>query len=123
MVDDSIRLRLFPHTLTRNVAKWYFELPSALANTFGALQMEFLKKFQITIHYETRMELLTTLRQDTSTHIFDHIHEWRCRWRIVKAPISGYLLADWFCKSLLPQISKDIALAGTIIEDQSILHA
>ena len=45
MVDDSVRLRLFPRTLTGNAAKWYIELPHALVNTFDALAMDFLKQF------------------------------------------------------------------------------
>ena len=43
--------------------------------------------------------------------------------RLVKAPIPDFLLTDWFCKSLLPQIARDVALGGAIIEDQSIRHA
>lgn len=39
MVDYSIWLRLFPHTLTGNAAKWYNELPYVSFNTFGALAM------------------------------------------------------------------------------------
>lgn len=85
--------------------------------------MELLKNFQLPIRYETRMELLTTLCQDTSTHIFDHIHEWRHRQRLVEAPIIDYLLVDWSCKSFLPQIAKDVSLGDVVIEYQSILHA
>lgn len=92
-------------------------------NTFDALAMKFLKHFQLPIRYETGTELLTSLRQDIATHISDHMHEWRCRWRLVKAPLLDYLLAAWFCKSLLPQIAKDVTLGGVIIEDQSICRA
>jgi len=123
MVDDSIRLCLFPHTLTRNTTKWYIELPRASVNTFGTLAMEFLKHFQLPIRYESRMELLTSLCHDTTTHISDHIHEWRHRKRLVKAPLPDYLLADWFCKSILPHIAKDVTLGGAVIEDQPIRHA
>ena len=61
MVDDSIWLLLFSHTLTGNADKWYIELPRVSVNTFSALAMDFLKHFQLPIHYETRMELLTLL--------------------------------------------------------------
>jgi len=37
MVDNSIRLRLFPRTLTRNIAKWYIVLPHTLVNAFETL--------------------------------------------------------------------------------------
>lgn len=56
-------------------------------------------------------------------HISDHIHEWRHRRRLVKAPIPDFLLTNWFCRSLLPQIARDVALGGVVTEDQSICHA
>lgn len=123
MVDESIWLWLFPCKLIGNATKWYIKLPCTSINTFGTLAMEFLKHFHLPVHYETGMELLTNLCQDTSTHISHHIHEWRCRRRLIKAPIPYYLLTDWLCKSLLPQIAKDIALGGAVTEYQSIRHA
>ena len=69
------------------------------------------------------MELLTLLCQYTTTHISDHIHEWRRRRRLVKAPIPDHLLANWFCKSLLLHISKDIGISSAVIEDQCIRRA
>ena len=65
-------------------------------------------------------DLLTSLRQNTSTHISDHIHGWR---RLIKAPISDQLLADWFTKSLLPPISRDVAMGGAVTEEQAISRA
>jgi len=38
-------------------------------------------------------------------------------------PILDNLLSDWFCKSLLPPISKEVSLAGVITEEQSICRA
>ena len=78
---------------------------------------------QLPIWYDTGTELLTSLRQDTSTHISDHIHEWRRRHRLIKAPIPDQFLADWFVKSLLPVIAKDVALSGAVTEEQVILRA
>lgn len=121
MVGDNIRLQLLPHTLIGNAAKWYIELPCTLVNTFGALAMEFLKQFHFPIRYKTKTKLLNTLHQDTCTHISHHIHEWRRR--MVKAPSPYYLLVDWFCKSLLPQIFMDISLGGAITKYQSIHRA
>jgi hypothetical protein len=76
LMDDSIRLRLFQRTLTGSVAKWYIELPRASFHDFNSLAMSFLTHFQLPIRYETGTELLTSLRQTTSVHISDHIHEW-----------------------------------------------
>lgn len=67
MVDESVYLRLFPHTLARNARKWYIELPCTSINTFDALAMEFLKYFQLPIRYEMGTELLTSFFQDTAT--------------------------------------------------------
>ena len=68
-------------------------------------------------------ELLTSLRQNTATHISDHIHEWKRQRRLVKAPILDALLADWFTKSLLPKISCDVAMSGAVTEEDIIRHA
>ena len=105
MLDDSIKLHLFPRTLTGNATKWFIELPTSSFHDFGSLAMAFLTQFQLPIRYETGTNLLTSLCQNTATHIFDHIHEWHRRQRLVKAQITDGLLADWFTKSLLPQIA------------------
>jgi hypothetical protein len=57
--------------------KWYIELPCASFHDFNSLAMSFLMHFQLPIRYEMGTKLLTSLRQITSVHIFDHIHEWR----------------------------------------------
>ena len=67
--------------------------------------------------------LLTSLRQNTSTHISDHIHEWRRQRRLIKAPILDQLLADWFTKSLLPPIARDVAMGGAVTEEKAISRA
>jgi hypothetical protein len=76
-MDDSIRLRLFQCTLTGLVAKWYIELQCGTFQDFNSLAMDFLTHFYLPICYKTDMELLTSLRQNNSIHISDHIHEWR----------------------------------------------
>jgi hypothetical protein len=76
-MNDSIRLRHFQRMLTRPAEKWYTELPCNSFIDFNSLAMDFLNHFQLPIQYETNTELLNSLRQSTSTHISDHIHEWR----------------------------------------------
>jgi hypothetical protein len=122
-MDDSIRLRLFQRTLTGSAAKWYIELPRASFYDFNSLAMSFLTHFQLPIRYETGTELLTSLRQTTSIHISDHIHEWRRRRRLIKAVIPDQLLAEWFTKSLLPQIARDVAMGGVVTEEEAIARA
>ena len=85
--------------------------------------MAFLMQFQLPIRYETCTYLLTSVHQTTSTHISDHIHEWRRRRRLIKVPIPDQLLVDWFTKSLLPPISIDVSMGGAVIEEQAISHA
>ena len=79
--------------------------------------------FQLPIHYEMGIDLLTFLQQNTATHIYDHIHEWRRKRRLIKAPIPDQLLADWFTKYLLPPISRDVDMGGSVIEEQAIIRA
>jgi len=123
LMDDSIRLRLFQRTLTGVAAKWYIELPGNSFVNFERLAITFLNHFQLPVRYETGTELLTSFRQNTSTHISDHIHEWRRRRRMIKAEIPGQFLVDWFVKSLLPYIAKDVALSGVTTEEEAIIRA
>ena len=123
LMDDYVHLRLFQHTLTGTAAKWYIELPQHSFVDFSSLATIFLTHFQLSIHYEKGMDILTSLHQNTSTHISDHIHEWR-RWRrLIKAPIPYQLLADWFTKYLLPPISRDVAMGGVVTEEHAISRA
>ena len=84
-MDGSIHLRLFQRILTGIAAKWYTELPQHSFWDFNALEMALLTHFQLPIRYEIGTDLLTLLRQTTSTHIFDHVHEWRRIRRLIKA--------------------------------------
>ena len=97
--------------------KWYVELPQHSFVDFGSLATVFLTHFQLPICYEMGTDLFTSLCQNTSAHISDHIHEWR-RWRIlIKAPIPDQLLADWFTKYLLPPIAQYVSMGGTVTEE------
>ena len=104
LMDDSILLRLFQRTLTDMAAKWYIRLPQHLFVDFNSLETFFLTHFRLPIRYEIGTYLLTSLLQNTSTHIYYHIHEWRRHRRLIKTPILDQTLADWFTKSLLPPI-------------------
>jgi hypothetical protein len=117
LMDDSIRFRLFQRTLTSSTTKWYIELPHASFHDFNSLAMSFLKHFQLPIRYEMGTELLTSLHQTNSVHISDHIHEWRRRRRMIKAVIPDLLLVEWFTKSLLPPIARDVAMGGAVTEE------
>jgi hypothetical protein len=123
LMDDSVRLCLFQRSLTRVTAKWYIELKGGSFRSFNDLEMEFLTHYQLPIRYEIGTELLTSLRQNNATHISDHIHEWQRRRRMIKTQILDKILTKWFTKSLLPPISRDVAMVGATTEEKAILHA
>jgi hypothetical protein len=123
LMDDSIRLCLFQRTLTVSATKWYIELPHDFFHDFNSFAMSFLTQFQLPIHYETGTKLLTSLRQTDSVHISDHIHEWRRRRRMIKVIIPDILLVEWFTKSLLPPITRDVAMGGMVTEEETIARA
>ena len=70
-------MRLFQRILTGVAEKWYVEQPLASHGTFGTLTTTFLTYFQLPIHHDSEMELLTRFRQTPIVHISDHLHEWR----------------------------------------------
>ena len=39
---------------------------------------------------------------------------------MIKAPIPNQLLADWFTKSLLPPIARDVTMGGAVTKEQAI---
>lgn len=102
---DSIQLCLFLQALIDIATKWYIEVPRAWFHDFNTLSTTFLTHLQFPIRYESGMELLTNFKQSYSSHISDHVHEWRrCR-LFVKNFVLDQLLAQWFVKSLLAPIT------------------
>jgi hypothetical protein len=120
LMDDSIRLHLFQRTLTGSAAKWYIELPRGFFVDFNTLAMAFLTHCQLSIRYDTGTEILTSFKQTKGTHISDHIREWRCRRRLIKLELPDQLLAEWFTKSFMKEIGKDISMGGFVTEEQAI---
>ena len=49
MLDDSIRLRLFPCNLACNLAKWFINLPTCRFSDFNSLEITLLTHFQLLI--------------------------------------------------------------------------
>ena len=89
---------------------------------FDDLAMTFLNHFQLPVRYDVGTELLSTFRQDKATHISDHIQEWRRRKRLIKAFIPPEFLLEWFLKSLLPYIVKDVSTSRMQNEEQAIFR-
>jgi hypothetical protein len=42
---------------------------------------------------------------------------------MIKVAIPDILLAEWFTKSLLPPIARDVAMGGAVTEEQAISWA
>ena len=103
--------------------KWYIELPMGAFSLFDDLAMTFLHHFQLPVHYDVGTELLSTFRQDKATHISDHIQDWHRRKRLIKAFIPLKFLLEWFLKSLLPYIVKDVSTSRVQNEEQAIFRA
>jgi len=77
IMDDSVWLSLFQRTLTGPSTKWYVDEKSRSHVTFESLAKEFFTFFQLLIFHDNGLELLSEFKQFSSTHIVDHIHEWR----------------------------------------------
>jgi len=122
LMDDSVRLHIFQRSPNKATAKWNIELKGSYFISFNELTISFLTHYQFPIQYETRIDLLTSLLQNNSTHICDHIHEWRKRHGMIETQITDNVLMEWFTNSLLPPISYDVAMAGVTIEEKDILR-
>jgi hypothetical protein len=121
--DDSVQLRLFQRTLIGSAAKWYIELDRSRYSFFGELAMAFLNHFQLPVRYDVGTELLANFEQTSADHISDHIREWRRRKILIKVPVPPAFLLEWFLKSLVPQLSKDVATSGVFSEEEAIMRA
>jgi hypothetical protein len=121
--DDSVQLRLFQRTLIRSAMKWYIKLDRSRYSSFDELAMDFLNHFQLPVRYDAGTEILSNFKQTTIDHIYDHIREWRCRKSLIKVPVPPAFLLEWFLKSLVPQLSKDVATLGVFSKEDTIMRA
>lgn len=123
IVDDTIRLRLFQHTLIGVATKWYVEQPSATHGTFSALATVFLTYFQLPIHHDSGMELLTHFTQTSIVRILDRLHEWQQHRSFCKAKLDDWFLLELFVKTITTKISKDVVQKNPISEEDAISKA
>ena len=84
------------------------EQPYATHGTFSTLTTTFLTYFQLPIHHDSGMELLTHFRQTPTVRISDHLHEWWWCRSLCKAKIDDRVLLDLFLKALTSDILKDV---------------
>ena len=83
----------------------------------------FLQYFQLPVRYDEGVEILLSFHQNTATHITDHIHEWRRHRSLCKIQLDDRIFLDWFLKTLLPPIAKDVASECPQSEEEAILKA
>jgi hypothetical protein len=87
------------------------------------LAMVFLNHFQLPVRYDASTELLANFEQTKSDHISDHVREWWHRKRLIKVKVPPVFFLEWFLKSLVPYVSKDIATSRVFSEEEEIMRA
>jgi hypothetical protein len=78
--------------------------------------MVFLNHFQIPMRYDVDTEFLAKFEQTKGDHISNHNREWKHQKSLIKVQVPPYFLLEWFLKSLVPQLSKDIVTSGVFSE-------
>jgi hypothetical protein len=73
-MDDSIHLILFHLTLIGSSVKWYVDEKSGSHVTFESLAKTLLTFFQLPVHHDNGIELLSKFKETSTTHITDQIH-------------------------------------------------
>jgi hypothetical protein len=121
--DDFVQLQLFQRTLIGSAAKWYIELDCSRYSSFGELAMAFLNHFQLPVRHDVGTKLLANFAQTKADHISNHIQEWRHWKSLIKVPFLLAFLLEWFLKSLVPQLSKDVATLGVFSKEDTIMRA
>ena len=66
---------------------------------------------------------MLSCHHNTMTHITNHIHEWRQRRILCKIQLDDKIFLDWFLKTLLPPIEKDVASEHPQSKEEAILKA
>jgi hypothetical protein len=79
--------------------------------------------FQLPVRYNAGTKLLANFEQTKVDHISDHIREWICQKSLIKVPVPQAFLLEWFLKSLVPQLSKDVTTSGVFSEKDAIMRA
>ena len=74
------------------------------------------------LHYNG-IELLFEFKKPSATHITDHIHEWRQRCGLCKEETTKQQCLNWFLRSLVPLLAKDVASTFPQSEEEAISKA
>jgi hypothetical protein len=123
IMDDSIRLRLFQINLTSPSTKWYVDKKLGSHVTFESLAKAFLSFFQLPVHHDTCLEILSDFKKTTAIDIVDHIHEWHRQHCLCKEETTKEQHLDWFLKSLVYVIAKEVVSTFPQSEEEAISKA
>jgi hypothetical protein len=91
--------------------------------TFESLDKAFLTLFQLSIRHDNGLELISKFKQTFATHIIDHIHEWHRRRSLCIEEATKQQCLDWFLRSLIPLLTKDVASTFPQSEEEAISKA
>jgi hypothetical protein len=109
------------HSLAHDPSsKWYVDEKSGSHVTFESLANLFLTFFQLQIHHDNGLKLLSNFKQMSTTHIVDHIHECHQRRSLCKAETTKQQCLDWFLRSLVSLLAKDVASTFPQYEEETI---
>jgi hypothetical protein len=102
--------------------KQYIELHGSKYSYFNDLAMVFLNHFHLLVRYDADTKLQANLEKTKAVHISDHIREWcHCK-RLIKVKVSPAFLLEWFLKSLVSCVSKDVANSIVFYEEEAIMR-
>lgn len=92
-----------------DATKWYVDQLSTSNSVFMMLAKVLLYYFQLPLQYDTGTEILTKFCQSSTTRLSDHVQEWHQRRSTCHSlPFKDHVYLDWFLKSLLSPIGKDV---------------
>lgn len=100
--------------------EWHVDQPYALYGDFNSLATTFPTFFQLPVHRDSGLELLTHYKQTPSTHISDHIHEWKKPHSLCKTQFEDKVLLDLFLRSLTSEISKGMENSSPKTKEEAI---
>ena len=80
----------------------------------------FLQYFQLPVQYNEGVEILLSYQKNITTHITDHIHEWWQKHSLCNIQLDDRIFLNWFLKTLLPPIAKDISYEQPQTKEEAI---
>jgi hypothetical protein len=85
--------------------------------------MVLLNHLKLPVRYDVGTELLANFEKTKADHIYDHIRDWWHRNSLIKVNFPPSFFLEWFLKSLVPYVSKDIATSRLFLEEEEIMRA